>query len=210
MNLLCKIFGHSPRPEFHLQTSTTHTCSRVTYCRTCRAILDNAHPKHEWVKRPTANPCEWIEQCQNCGYQKEPQSDHDYSVRIELEGTCKVDYTCSKCGHSRGLWPEHQIAEQPVVEGCTEYKVCLRCGWRDAGTTRHEYGEPRHVGCKQVKVCTRCGNQWIVEEHHEYQEIHRKEVVYHSIHYEAYQVTYQCKLCGEQVEKEEGGSYTDW
>ena len=95
MNLLCKIFGHSPHLEYHLKTSTRHTCSTVTYCRICRAILNTGHAEHVWIKCPTANPCEWIEQCQNCGYQGELQSDHDYSLRTELGGTCKVDYSCT-------------------------------------------------------------------------------------------------------------------
>lgn len=210
MNLLCKIFGHSPYPEYHLKTSTRLTCSRVTYCRICRAILDSEHTEHVWVKRPTANPCEWIEQCRNCGYQSDLKSDHDYSVQNGIPGTCKVETTCSKCGRSRGLSTEHQLGGETELEGCTEYKVCLRCGWRDAGTPRHAYSEPRQIGCKTVRVCLRCGDQWTLEAHHEFQEISRKELNQRSIHYEANLVTYQCTLCGEQVEKEEDGHYTDW
>ena len=67
-NLLCDIFGHSPRTEYNAELSGYSNCWHRTRCRRCGLHLDTPSKKHEWVEETLESPCQTQKKCRNCGY----------------------------------------------------------------------------------------------------------------------------------------------
>ena len=206
-NLLCDIFGHSPRTEYNAELSGYSNCWHRTRCRRCGMHLDTPSKKHEWTEETLASPCQTQKKCRNCGYTSGPFTEHNFDTTHPLREGCAVFITCTRCGEKSVSKFEHLYADELLLQGCTGFHVCQRCGQRDAGAPAHAFGEPQQDGCVVSHTCTRCGKQEVVKSTHQFIITHHEEHEY--AHMLTSRTTLTCQKCGEMQVKEDQ-RYTDW
>ena len=208
-NIICKILGHKLHTRYDIKQNKAHWCWSCTYCERCHTVLDTSQKNHEFVDVYPDNPCEYVTQCKNCGYQLGQHTSHEFDHDHPVLDGCTKHFICTKCGAKSKPQINHKFSGPKIMEGCVAYKLCERCGQRSSGTPSHDYGEPQHTGCVVFRLCSRCGDQKILEVHHEFEFTGQHSNENTVAHYTTTSITYTCKKCGEK-KFESNEYYTDW
>jgi len=166
-NIICKILGHKPYIRYDIRNNKGPWCWSSTNCERCYTVLSTSEKNHEFIDVYLENPCEYVTQCKNCGFQLGNHARHEFDLEHPALEGCMKHYICTKCGAKSESQPNHKFSDKEIIEGCTAYLLCERCGQRNSGSLSHDYGETQQTSCVVSRACSRCGDQEVLELHHE-------------------------------------------
>jgi len=210
-HLLCKLFGHRPRPSFVAYYSMdrpvlkypSDVCLIHVHCEACGDLLEQKTVPHDWGEWTYLDKrsCRQSRTCRNCNCVEENVIHTFGEWEYIRDHSCKMVRYCQRCREKDRK--EIEQHEEPVwssisSSNCTRHLSCPRCRKTFESETEHLFDRHKKVfeGCDVYIHCRRCGKKEFSHTEHQWRLVKEVTIEYR----ESYSIFHDvcCERCGRE------------